>query len=382
MREEQKEKEEPLNPPIEFKANTMDDKLNIDYEPIDKNKEFKQSEEVRVDFIKPLNIFLSAVICLSFYLILILIIKKPDTYLIILFAIIIFVGHFAQSQVIPEFPSFLSKEEFESKIEEILNSDVKIIKSKDKNNGNYYLTDLIKCTIDVTGQIEIPKKDKLIKFDEFKLYTKKETREEFEKLNAESEYEICLYKSGKCIHIPEEIYWIGETPISRPVNELTIILSLLLLQWIQALYYIIKWKMVIIYPIKLAISEIEQEFAQTNINVHGQKYLSNKTAKAPNQNDKKNTISFDENVLNTSQSPPNQNAINNTISFDESAINNSQSLPNQNDITNNNRYVKIANNKNTSQLPPNQNDSNNKNKHDESGGPKNNLESNEAAGDG
>ena len=140
--------------------------------------------------------------------------------------------------------------------------------------------------------------------------------------------------------------------------------------------------MVIIYPIKLVVSEIEQEFAQTNINAHGQKYLSNKTAKAPNQNDKKNTISFDENVLNTSQSPPNQNAINNTISFDESAINNSQSLPNQNDITNNNRYVKIANNKNTSQLPPNQNDSNNKNKHDESGGPKNNLESNEAAGDG
>ena len=118
------DKQEPLIPK-EFKGNIKNEKLD-EYKELYENKEFKPSVVVSVDFIKPLNIFLSAVICLSFYLLLIAIIIKPNTFLIILFAIIIFVGNFTQSQVIPEFPSFKSTEEFKAKIKEILKVYVKI----------------------------------------------------------------------------------------------------------------------------------------------------------------------------------------------------------------------------------------------------------------
>ena len=142
------------------------DKLN-EYKPIYNNREFKTSELIYFKFIKPLNIFLSADICSSFDLFLIIIMVKPDTYFIILLAIIIFVGLFAQSQVIQEF-----KEELDSIIEEIFNVNVKI-KSKGENNEKNYLNDLVQYTIDVNDEIIIPEYIKLIKFDDIIIYSKK-----------------------------------------------------------------------------------------------------------------------------------------------------------------------------------------------------------------
>ena len=292
------DKQEPLIPK-EFKGNIKNEKLD-EYKKLYENKETKLSVLVSVDFIKPLNIFLSAVICLSFYLLLIAIIIKPNTFLIILFAIIIFVGNFTQSQVIPEFPSFKSTEEFKAKIKEILKVDVKI-KSKDENNEN---KSLVTHTIDVTGQIEIPEDIKLCKFDEIIIYSEENICNEFK--NKKLKPEICLDGIEEPFFIPEEIYWISDDhPISHPVNGLTIILSLLLLQWIQALYYILIWKMVVIYPIKLAVCE-KKEFGKTNINVHGEIFDTDKNILQPNQNDKnnpENIISLDkEIIINNSQS--------------------------------------------------------------------------------
>ena len=249
--------------PTKFEYQNETERLK-DYSSLCENNKFKEPKLVNVDFIKPLNIFLSALICLSFYLLIYIIILKPNTFSIILFVIIFFIGHFAQSQVIPEFPSFKSKEEFSTKIKEILNSKVIL---KDENNTKI---SSVKYTIDVTGQIGIPEDIKLIKFDEVIILIEKNVCEKFK--NKKLKYEI--YFEEKRIAIPEEIYYLSKPPISHPVNGLTIILSLFLLQWIQALYYILNWKMVVIYQNKLAISE-KKEFDRTKINVHGDEYISN-----------------------------------------------------------------------------------------------------------
>ena len=266
-----------LTIPIKFTYSIQIEKL-VDYHTLDENTKFKEPEllngGLKVDFIKPLNIFLSALICLSFYSLLIIIILKPNTFSTILFVIIFFIGHFAQSQVIPEIPSFKSKEEFNSKIIEILNSKVII---KDENNEN---NSLVKYTKDATGKIKIPENIKLIKFDKIIILSEKNICDELVEKNLKDK--ICFDNSKKNIKNivnPEEIYWISKSPISHPVNGLTIILSLLLLQWIQALYYILTWKMVIIYPIKIAVPEIKKEeykeLEQTKINIHGDEYTSN-----------------------------------------------------------------------------------------------------------
>ena len=52
-----------------------------------------------------------------------------------------------------------------------------------------------------------------------------------------------------------------------PVNCITFILCLLFLQWIQATYYYLTWKMVIIKTVKLVTEEYICD-SPTRINIH------------------------------------------------------------------------------------------------------------------
>ena len=66
--------------------------------------------------------------------------------------------------------------------------------------------------------------------------------------------------------------------ISHPVNCLTIILSILFLQWIQALFYYLRWKVIYINPIKL-VTENYRSDSITEIEIHGRKFKGEKYIK-------------------------------------------------------------------------------------------------------
>lgn len=235
------------------------------YEPIQENKKNKKCQ--LVDFIKLPNIIISSLISLSFYFLLIILLIKSETTSLILFIIIFLVGHFSQSQVIPEFNSFKTKDDFFLDLKDIL--DCLILKENEKENkDNYYIYDAI-------NELDIPEEKELIKFGELILYTNNKLKREFDNVK------VCLKKEedNSDIDYFDKIYCLTR-PIPNPVNYKTIILSLLLLQWIQALYYYLKWKgkMVVIYPMKLIVtSKIEEQGKpETKININGEKIVPKK----------------------------------------------------------------------------------------------------------
>lgn len=63
-----------------------------------------------------------------------------------------------------------------------------------------------------------------------------------------------------------------------PVNCINFILCLLFLQWIQATFYYLTWKMVIINPVKLVTEEYICD-SPTRINIHGKIYKAKKFIK-------------------------------------------------------------------------------------------------------
>ena len=234
------------------------------YIPIQENLKNKKCQ--LVDFIKLPNIIISLLISLSFYFLLIILLIKSETTSLILFIIVFLVGHFSQSQVIPEFSSFKTKDDLIKDLKDIINSSVSKI-NENENKDNYYIYDAI-------NELDIPEEIELIKFGELILYTDNELKREFDNVK------ICLKKEDKSdIDYFDKIYCLTR-PIPNPVNYKTIILSLLLLQWIQALYYYLKWKgkMVVIYPMKLIVSSKieEQGKPETKINIQGEKIIPKK----------------------------------------------------------------------------------------------------------
>ena len=272
--------------PTKFQKNKPLSELNK-YKSL-KNKDDKKifipSDLVHIDFINCRNIFLSAFISLNFYFLLIVIILHPETMGIILFSIIFLVGHFVQSQVIPEYPNYLSKDKFDTKLKEILNSKVKIKIKGENNENNNSSNSLIKYTIDITGEVEIPKNVELAKFGELiVIYLKGDTQLAKNVGLAQKtktlSYELYKTEDGNEIKVDlsDRIYCIKELgSTTPPINKLTILLSLLLLQWIQAIYYFLTWKMAIINPIKLVGEQTKDQFKykQSVINVHGDEYKS------------------------------------------------------------------------------------------------------------
>ena len=315
---EEKKLERNKQTPTKFKKNKCSYEKNK-YKSLDNgNKSFIPSNVVHIDFINCSNIFLSAFISINFYFLLIVIILHPETYAIIFFIMIFIIGHFVQSQVIPEFPSFLSKDKFDTKLKEILNSKI-IIKPKDKNDEKNNLTDLVKYTIDVTGELSIPKNIELARFGELiVIYSIKDDVEFSKKIKEVQKNKVCSYdyalyttEEGKNIKVDfsERIYCIKEFgSTTPPINKLTILFSLLLLQWIQALYYILTWKMVVINPIKIVGTTIEHKFKQSVINVHGDEYKS--MVYNTNKDEKDNEIKEKKEEKNEYQPPAEDASIN------------------------------------------------------------------------
>ena len=286
MKEEQDEliqslnlqQEDVIEDKTQFQKNTMLPQLKKDFYAIDKNKKFISSDLTRIDFINCRNIFISALISLSFYFLFIIVVVEPDTTSIVLLIIIFIIGHFAQSQVIPEFPTFLSREEFEEKLKEILGCYVTIV-AKAKNKEYKYLANY---TLDVTGKMSIPNNIKLAKFGECLIYTDKAYKEFSKKIKEAIKVNSFTYKTRLCkleddtdITFSERIYCINELGTTPPVNMITILLSIILLQWIQAVYYFFNWKMIVISPVKLVTSSMgTSPPPPCEIIVHGKKYKS------------------------------------------------------------------------------------------------------------
>ena len=96
-------------------------------------------------------------------MLLIILLIKSETTSLILLIIVFIVGHFSQSQVIPEVSSFKTKDDLIEDLKDIINSSVSKI-NENENKNNYYIYDSI-------NELDIPEEIELIKFGELLLYT-------------------------------------------------------------------------------------------------------------------------------------------------------------------------------------------------------------------
>ena len=247
-----------INKKDEF-SHTLSEKLTnpvYKYTSILESKRHKKCKEVR--FFKLPNIIISLLLSLSFYFLLITLLIKLEREYLILFIIVFLVGHFTQYQIIP---NFKSEKEFYQKLQDILDSKVSI---KSDNKINYY-------TYNVINELYIPKKIKTVKFGELILYIDEALKEKKDEIK--NNFSLKKSEDDIDINYLDEIYFL--TDLNSSVKCITIILSLLLLQWIQALYYYLNWKMAIIYPMKLTVSKEfkDEDKPKYVINIHGKKIL-------------------------------------------------------------------------------------------------------------
>lgn len=222
------------------------------------------------DIVFPLFFFL------VFYLLLITVILSKSTIPIILLPIIYILAQIIQGGILP-YPIYHSRANFFNKINRILNADSKITLKRYSAPFDFKG----KYTFDVTGKLNIPNTINLIKIGEVQYFIRKEYYEQNQKYKltyyAEINYE------GKSTYDNTIIYNLNSENNLPPFSAITFILSIFLLQWINALifHFIPIGDIVIIYPAKLLTEDLNNNYIpESNIVIHGEtldikKYVKN-----------------------------------------------------------------------------------------------------------
>ena len=251
------------NPEIKININQIDlnnyFKINSYY--IKKEKKSKKEkisiEEASIKDLNDIDIYsLIASIIFSFIFYFVVITKfLTDSTLLTIFAILIYIGgtFFLQILIIPTSTDFLENSEqiFEDDLKKLLNCHVEYFF---KISKVYKITYPGKYVTDATGVITIPKDINFVKINKIQFFAE-EDFEEFSDIiytaKKECHYYYKLIYNEKEIDFKEKIYNINNYPL---VNITTTILFLLMLGWIQAIYYRYHpncLKMLIITPYKL-----------------------------------------------------------------------------------------------------------------------------------
>ena len=235
-----------------------------------KQKKIEKQNKNRIEDLKkkdgirnentPLFVILFAVYCtFTFYFLLIAIILTGKLLLKIYIGIFYIISCFAHTLILNQSLLYKSKTEFEQKMEEILNANVKVYKYS-KSKKIYYPKDYI---IDLTGQINIPKRINFAEICEVDFYIDKDFNDFIAKEKKLSKKKYNSYSKDYSIELlssnnKKEIkYYTGKYKLNESKNRVkivfNIILFFLLFTWIKAFYYKYSsyFKFVRIYPIKI-----------------------------------------------------------------------------------------------------------------------------------
>ena len=140
--------------------------------------------------------------------------------------------------------------------------------------GDVKRVEFTSYTIDLTGKLVIPNDINLAKYGEIICYTDDSFYEFCDKYKVVYDCEFLrskayYYDSKEDFEVKyyDEIFSLNDSSKMDPVDCITFILCLLFLQWIQATYYYLTWKMVIIKTVKLVTEEYICD-SPTRINIH------------------------------------------------------------------------------------------------------------------
>ena len=257
--------------PIDLKTNEYV-KLKYQIGKVSKKK-FDKSILSPLININAFAIFISFVYSFSFYILLLTYILSLNKTILLYLIIIYLLGSFIQVIVIPEPVYYKSKSDFENDIKRILNSYIlfKITNGKNDKNATYQA----KYTIDITGEINVPKNINYIKINGVQIYSKKDLNtliDNFKKVYKSAKVEYKLICNDEEIALPTTAYLINEQGESYSINCFTTIFCILLIQWIYALYYRLakSKKCVELFPAKLITSNFTS--SPSKFTVHNNKY--------------------------------------------------------------------------------------------------------------
>ncbi len=228
------------------------------------------------------HIFLNFIFSFTFYCLLLTSILTIRVMTIILTIIIYILGEIIQISIIPNLFKYKSRLDFESEMNKILNGYSMITFYKEKENQNSFQYPC-RYTIDVTGEINIPKNINFIKIGKIQFFVEKKDFNNFDKKYKtlykknifikdyiETFYNTSLiYGNKEPILYHNSFYYLNSNSEGYSINFVIKFLSIFLLQWIYALISLLKKeKFVIIYPAKLiTINDIQE--SPTKIVVHG-----------------------------------------------------------------------------------------------------------------
>ena len=235
---------------------------------------------------KPEEIIISFIFSIAFYLLFINLLLSLEIITIVLLPIIYILGQIIQGGIIPE-PIYYSRQNFFKEMEKILNYSVIITLESLKIDKKFHFKG--KYTNDVSGDINIPKSINLVKIGNLQCFIDEKYYREIKKWDL------------KCKTIPDinnhkgnVIYNLNSDYNIPPYNIITIILSIFLLQWINALIfcYVSAGDVVTIFPAKLIIIDPKKD-SPTNIVIHGNSLKIPKNIFNPiKENEYDNNIDF------------------------------------------------------------------------------------------
>ena len=208
-----------------------------------------------------------------FYLLLIGGILSGDILTIVFACIIYIFATFLQLFTFPRLTIFQSKQVFESYLNKLLNSSVKIYLKADEKKIELP----VEYTTDITGEIDIPDNINIIRMTDVQYFIDAQIKELIDKFKKAHQYLydisfVHIYQ-GKKINTRGFNYWINSSKKSNNVNFMSTILSILLLHWIKTFFLICssKFQYVLISPAKLLSRNLAIN-SPTKLNIQGRLY--------------------------------------------------------------------------------------------------------------
>ena len=259
--------------PYSFKENNCPIKLGQNYFGYYK-KRFIPSKISKQDYSYLIGftivpIFLS----ILFYLLLIVGILSKDILTIVFACIIYIFATFLQLFTFPRLTIFQSKQVFESYLNKLLNSSIKIYLKADEKKIELP----VEFTTDITGESDIPDNINIIRMTDVQYFIDAQIKELIDKFKKAHKYLydisfVHIYQ-GKKINTRRFNYWINSSKKSNNINFMSTILSILLLHWIKTFFLICssKFQYVLISPAKLLSRNLAIN-SPTKLNIQGRLY--------------------------------------------------------------------------------------------------------------
>ena len=257
--------------PIDLKSNNYI-KLKYKFGNTTKSK-FESSKVNSLSGISFFAIFLSFIYSFSFYVLLITYILTLDKKILIFLIIVYILGSLLQIIVIPNPINYLTKAEFEEDMKKILSSYVlfQLTNGKKTKTATYQA----KYTVDITGQIIIPRYINYVRIQGIQLYSKKDLNQlvkDFQMVNKSVKVNYKLMYNNEEIKLPNRPYAVGDKSNLYSINCFTTICCILLIQWLNALIgkFAKSKKCIDLIPAKLITSNFTS--SPTKFIFHGSKY--------------------------------------------------------------------------------------------------------------